>query len=79
MSESFLTSFTDAKMEEPEYKSTSSLASPRNRRAAKRIFPFCLAEIDGDRLTILEYNSEKVFWPRNAQDIPTSANSLEAL
>ncbi|XP_018311210.1 LOW QUALITY PROTEIN: unconventional myosin-IXa [Mycetomoellerius zeteki] len=66
-----------ALMEDPKYKSTSSLASPWNRR--KRIFPFCLAEIDGDRLTILEYNSEKVFWPRNAQDIPTSVNSLEAL
>lgn len=66
-------------MEDFKYKSTSILVSPRHGKAAKRIFPFCLAEIDGDRPTVLEYNSEKVFWPRNAQDIPTSVNSLEAL
>ncbi|KYN04736.1 hypothetical protein ALC62_04372 [Cyphomyrmex costatus] len=60
---------------------SQSRVSPHHEtaRATKRIFPFCLAEIDGDRLTILEYNSKKVFWPRNAQDIPTSVNSLEAL
>lgn len=53
-------------MEDLEHKSTSILASPRRGTVARRIFPFCLAEIDGDRLAALEYNSEEVFWPRNA-------------
>lgn len=37
-------------VEDSKYKSTPTLVSPRRGTAARRIFPFCLAEIDGDRL-----------------------------
>lgn len=68
-------------MEDPERKSTSILASPRlasSRNGRQEDISILSGwEIDGDRL---KYNSEEIFWPRNArEDIPTSANSLEAL
>ncbi|KAM0728147.1 hypothetical protein ACS0PU_005616 [Formica fusca] len=67
-------------MEDLEHKSTSISASPRfvTKRPPGGYFHFVWL---GDRWrSPLEYNSEEVFWSRNARkDIPTSANSLEAL